>query len=217
MHPIVTGDGSPTLFSERYREAYHPKEGARAQAERLFVRLAGLWGQAEARVVEVGFGLGLNFLASLEAIRAEDGHLFFLGLEPEPVTPEVLAEVLALCRLAPDAHAPLLAAWERGRDFVVAGEGFLLEVRFARLEHTRLPKGWADAVYYDPFSPRANPQAWSLANLARARDGLRPGGVLLSYAVAGWVRRNLEALGFAVERVPGELGKRAWLRARRIS
>ncbi len=217
MHPVETADGSPTLYSERYREAYHPREGARAQAERLFVRLAGLSGRSEARVVEVGFGLGLNFLASLEAVRSEGGLLFFIGLEPEPVAPELLAEALARCRLAPDAHEPLLAAWERGRDFVVAGEGFVLELRFVRVEHARLPEGWADAVYYDPFSPRANPAAWSLAGLARAKDGLRPGGVLLSYAVAGWVRRNLEALGFAVERVPGELGKREWLRARRIS
>ncbi len=217
MRPIVTGDGSPTLVSERYREAYHPREGARAQAEALFVRLPEVAGRDEVRIVEVGFGLGLNFLASLEAVRSRGGLLFFIGLEPEPVPPEVLAEVLARCRLAPDVHEPLLSAWEQGRDFVVGGEGFVLELRFAPIEATRLPPNWADAVYYDPFSPRANPAAWALANLARARDGLRPGGVLVSYAVTGWVRRNLEALGFSVERVPGALGKRQWLRARRIS
>jgi len=121
VRPVETADGSPTLFSERYREAYHPREGARAQAERLFVRLTGLAGRDEARVVEVGFGLGLNFLASLEAVRSGGGVLLFIGLEPEPVAPGVLAEVLARCRLAPDAHEPLLAAWERGVDFVVAG------------------------------------------------------------------------------------------------
>ncbi len=215
MQLLLSGDGSPTLFSPRYGEAYHPREGARAQAERLFVRLSGIAHRPEPRVLEVGFGLGLNFFAGLAAVRERGGTLYYLGLEPEPVEPEVLEAVLRRCRLADDEADRLLLAWERRRDFVISGAGYLLAVRFAPLERAPLPRAWADAVFYDPFSPRANPAAWSLANLARAAGVLRPGGVLVSYAVAGWVRRNLKRLGFAVERVPGALGKREWLRARR--
>ncbi len=217
MQPTETADGSPTLRSLRYGELYHAREGGRSQAERLFVGLSGVAEREEARVLEVGFGVGLNFLATLEAIRKAGGTLYFIGLEPDPVPAEVLAKVFDRCRLVPEIHGRLLAAWERGRDFVLMGDGFVLKVRFAPVERVRLADNWADVVYYDPFSPRANPMAWSLANLARARDAMRRGGVLVSYAVAGWVRRNLRSLGFAVERVRGELGKRSWLRARRIS
>jgi len=217
VRPLWTSDGSPSAYSERYGERYHPLEGARRQAEELFVRLSGIEKRREARVVEVGFGLGINFLASVEAIRRRGGTLYFIGLEPEPLPVSVLDELLLACRLAPDARLAVLRAWEARRDFVVAGEGFLLKVQFAPIASAALPESWADAVYYDPFSPRANPEAWSPENLARAKRALVPGGVLVSYAVAGWVRRALKELGFAVEKVPGTMKKREWLRARRIS
>jgi len=216
VRPLWTADGSPSAYSERYREHYHPLEGARRQAEELFVRLSGIGERREARVVEVGFGLGINFLASVEALRRRGGTLYFIGLEPDPLPVHALDELLFACRLAPDARAAFLRAWEARRDFVVAGEGFLLEVLFLPLEAAPLPEAWADAVYFDPFSPRANPEAWSPENLARAKRTLRPGGVLVSYAVAGRVRRALLELGFAVEKVPGTMKKREWLKARRI-
>ena len=215
MRPLWTEDGSPSAYSERYGEYFHPLEGARRQAEELFVRLSGIGKRQEARVVEVGFGLGINFLASVEALRRRGGTLYFIGLEPEPLPASALDELLFGCRFAPDARQTLLHAWETRRDFVVAGEGFLLKVQFAPIASAVLPEGWADAVYYDPFSPRANPEAWRPENLARAKRALAPGGVLVSYAVAGWVRRALEELGFAVEKVPGTMKKREWLRARR--
>jgi len=214
---LTTGDGSPTLVSSRYRESYHPREGARTQAERLFVGLSGIDRLPEARVVEVGFGLGINFWASLHAVRSRGGVLFYLALEPEPVPVAVLDRVLTGCHLAAGEAERFLVAWERGLDFVLAGEGYLLEVRFVPVERAGLPLAWADAVYYDPFSPRANPAAWSLANLAKATRALSPGGVLVSYAVAGWVRRNLSRLGLVPDRVPAFGGKRQWLRARRAS
>ena len=210
-------DGSPTYFHPGYGEFYHSKNGARSQAEEVFVGLSGIAELPEPRVLEVGFGLGLNFLASLRAVRQRGGTLWFWGLEPDPVPVERLEEFLAHCRLAPEGLEGLLAAWERGQDFVVAGDGYVLKVCFRPVERFEPVEGWADAVYYDPFSPGANPAAWSRENLARVRVALRVGGVLVSYAVAGWVRRALSELGFKVEKVPGGLGKREWLRAVRIS
>ena len=215
MRPLWTEDGSASAYSERFNEAYHPLEGARRQAFELFVRLAEIDRLPEARVLEVGFGLGVNFLASVEAQRARGGTVYFLGLEPYPLPVAELDGILLFCRVAPDAKKAYLEAWERGRDFVVAGEGYVLKVLFSPIETAALPKNWADAVFYDPFSPKANPQAWAKENLARAREALRPGGVLVSYAVAGWVRQALKELGFSVEKVPGTMKKREWLRARR--
>jgi len=215
VRPLWTEDGSASAYSERFNEAYHPLEGARRQAFELFVRLAEIDRLPEARVLEVGFGLGVNFLASVEAQRARGGTVYFLGLEPYPLPVAELDGILLFCRLAPDAKKAYLEAWERGRDFVVAGEGYVLKVLFSPIETAALPKNWADAVFYDPFSPKANPQAWAKENLARAREALRPGGVLVSYAVAGWVRQALKELGFSVEKVPGTMKKREWLRARR--
>ena len=42
---------------------------------------------------------------------------------------------------------------------------------------------------------------------------LNPGGILVTYCAKGEVRRNMEAAGFSVERIPGPPGKREMLRA----
>ena len=42
-----------------------------------------------------------------------------------------------------------------------------------------------------------------------------PGGTFATYAAAGWVRRNLEAAGFLVERHKGFAGKRQMMAGQR--
>jgi len=209
---IQSGDGSPTLFSPAFGEAYHNQNGARGQAERLFVGRSGIQALKEARVLEVGFGLGLNFFAARRVLCDRGGRLFYLAYEPHPVPVSVLEAFVLACTLA---EPWLVEAWEAADGYVYEDHCGVLEVRFFPFERGRVPEGWADAVFFDPFSPRANPEAWSKANLRRAFVALRPGGVLVSYAVAGWVRRALAEVGFEVEKLPGELGKKAWLRARR--
>ena len=68
---------------------------------------------------------------------------------------------------------------------------------------------WATAVYLDPFSPKANPEAWSLPVLLKLRKSLKRGGRLATYSAQGAFRRALREAGFAVHRVPG-VGKREW-------
>jgi tRNA U34 5-methylaminomethyl-2-thiouridine-forming methyltransferase MnmC len=43
-------------------------------------------------------------------------------------------------------------------------------------------------------------------------DRTQPGGTFATYTAAGWVRRNLQAAGFDVEKVPGFGGKREMMR-----
>ena len=46
-------------------------------------------------------------------------------------------------------------------------------------------------------------------------SALIPGGILVTYAAKGSVRRAMQAVGFTVERLPGPPGKREMLRARK--
>ncbi len=217
MKLVWTGDGSPSLFHPRYRQTFHSHYGARSQAERVYLGLSGLAALPEAQVVEVGFGLGLNFLVTLERFLLRGANLRYLAFEPDPVHPEILDRYYGLVPTLPQVQDAIRAAWEAPEGFAIAGPGWSLEVRFVPFQPGTLPASWADAVYYDPFSPSANPDAWQKDLLAEARRGLRHGGVLVSYAVAGWVRRALAEVGFSVEKVPGGLGKREWLRAWNIS
>ncbi|MEO8184018.1 MAG: MnmC family methyltransferase [Deltaproteobacteria bacterium] len=56
----------------------------------------------------------------------------------------------------------------------------------------------ADIVFWDPFSPRANPELWTCAAFASARRGCRADATLHTYSGATSVRAALLLAGFAV-------------------
>lgn len=68
-----------------------------------------------------------------------------------------------------------------------------------------------DAWFLDGFAPSRNPDMWSAELMAEVFRLTVPGGRFGTYAAAGFVRRNLAAAGFVVERRPGFAGKREML------
>ena len=157
-----TDDGSLTVFDRDAGECFKSCHAARSEAEHVFFRPAvlehPLFGHRPLEVLELGFGLGTNYLhfrdqnfagcfRSVE--RDLSGVEFFLAAAPD----DSLAE---LVRNGEAAHGSMRAVLHRGDFFVelrkLIGAGYR-----------------ADAVLFDPFSPKANPGAWTgeLFSLAR--------------------------------------------------
>ena len=70
-----------------------------------------------------------------------------------------------------------------------------------------------DLIYYDAFGARAQPELWEARWFEKCAKMLNEGGVFVTYAAKGSVRRALEAANLWVERLPGPPGKREMLRA----
>lgn len=70
-----------------------------------------------------------------------------------------------------------------------------------------------DLVFYDAFGPRVQPNMWTREKLKVVYDALKVGGVLVTFCAQGQFRRNLKALGFHWESLPGPPGKREMTRA----
>ena len=70
-----------------------------------------------------------------------------------------------------------------------------------------------DVLFYDSFGYHAQPEMWDEKALAICFNMLKPEGVWVSYCAKGQVRRDLEKVGFSVERLEGPPGKREMLRA----
>ena len=227
--PLRTLDGSLTLASERYGETYRSRHGALAEARHVFLGASGveavLAARGSAAVLEVGFGTGLNFLVTACVAAAAGAALTYVAVERDPLPTARLrelryAELLAPCPLPGELIAGLegLGARPPAGTHRLAVGGARLEVVVADATEVvaDLPADAFDAVYLDPFSPRANPDAWEAALLARLVAALRPGGRLVSYSVSGEVRRRLAAAGARVAKVPGPPGgKRETLVAER--
>lgn len=206
MEPILTQDGTPTLFHPVYGEAYHPRQGALLQARRLYLEKTLTHLHPAPRVLEVGLGLLVNFRVTLESALRRGVRLRYLAVEREPLPPELLAQVRLPLSRAEEVFEELLRGWPGERFSGPWGE---LRVVFGDVRDAPLPRGWATAVYLDPFSPRVNPEPWSLSVLQRLRGALRLGGRLATYSAQGAFRLALKEAGFALHRVPG-VGKREW-------
>src|SRR6185369_13195633 len=107
---VFEDDGTPR--SRAYGDVYHPRSGALAQARHVFLAdgaLAERWrGRERFVVLETGFGLGNNFLATWAAWRDDAAHrrrLHYVSIDESPPTRAALAAIARDPALAPRAAA----------------------------------------------------------------------------------------------------------------
>ena len=214
QHAEVAWKDGATPVSTRFDDPYFSLVGGLAESRHVF--LAGNELPARLapgfRIAELGFGTGLNMLAT--ALAAEVGPVHFTSFEAYPMAAEDMARALAAFPEAQAVAGPLLAAWARGERRFALGV-LEVEVIVGDARQT-LPRwlGQADAWYLDGFSPAKNPELWGDELLAEVAAHTAPYGTAASYTAAGFVRRGLAAAGFAVERRAGFGAKRHMTLAR---
>lgn len=207
-----TADGSPTLFVPALDEHYHSVKGARTESQHVFISQGLCACRAAApRVLEVGFGTGLNALLTWAEADRAGRPVHYTTLERYPLPPSA---VRALDYADADRLLALHEApWERP---AVLSPCFTLLKRQADFTVLALPSAAFDVVYMDAFAPEKQPEMWSEDRLALLFRALAPGGLLTTYCAKGSVRRLLQHVGFITERLPGPPGgKREILRARK--
>ncbi len=228
--PITPGEiafaenGVPA--SPAYGDIYHSADGGLQQARNVFLQGCGLpqaWQDTTRFVVlETGFGLGLNFLATWQAYREQPGRcgrLHFISVEKHPLSKNTLARCHAawpeLSEFANQLReqSPLLVAGYHRLSF---DEGRVqLTVIFDDAEAAlKQLDANVDAIYLDGFSPAKNPDIWSPTLLSQLKRLSSPGARLATWCVAGAVRQALQEAGFSVERKPGFGHKKERLEAR---
>jgi tRNA 5-methylaminomethyl-2-thiouridine biosynthesis bifunctional protein len=219
-------DESGTPISSEYGDVYHSAASGPGQARHVFLQgndLPGRWAQANIfSIVETGFGLGLNFLATWQAWRQgpqRGARLHFVSIERHPFSAEHLAVLHARHAEFTPLSASLRAAWPAlvpGLHRLHFDDGQVtLTLAFADIA-TALPELCvsADAFYLDGFAPERNPDMWSAQNMKSLARLAKPGATLATWTIARPVRDALAAAGFVVDRRAGYGGKRDMLVAR---
>lgn len=215
-------DGVPR--SERFDDIYHTETGALAQSRHVFLGGCGLpeaWsGRLQWLILETGFGLGLNFLTTWQAWRADAERprmLHFVSVEAHPVGPEDLLRAAgAYPELRPLAEE-LAAQWHGllpGFHRLAFDEGrVLLTLCIGDVQPMlRAQRFAADSLFLDGFSPQQNPAMWSSDTLKAVSRFARQGTGLATWTFARAVRDALSQNGFQLERRPGLPPKRDCLR-----
>lgn len=212
-------DVEGTPHAPLFGDVYHPREGALQQAQHAFLAGNGLparWaGRQRFTILETGFGLGHNFVATWAAWRDDPARcerLCFVSIDKHPPAAADLARAHAgsplraladeLQRAWPPATPNLhVLDFEAGRVRLLLGLGDVA----ALLPELRLQ---ADAFFLDGFAPARNEAMWQPRVFKALARAAAPDATLATWSVARPVRDGLAAAGFDVQRAPGSGGKR---------
>lgn len=212
-----------TYFNETYGQAYHSKHGAVKESRLVFLQNSGVAGRLQAglatNLLEIGFGLGLNFLLTAQLACSKGTILRYSAFENQ------LIDASTFCALgygkvlqADDLAVELAQLLENTTGFETLSGTFQGVVQLNintgdASAATGIEKNGFHAVYLDAFSPDVNPELWTAVFLQSLFESLIPGGKLVTYCVKGSFRRTLQAIGFEVFKTPGPPGKREVLTA----
>ncbi|MFC0402456.1 bifunctional tRNA (5-methylaminomethyl-2-thiouridine)(34)-methyltransferase MnmD/FAD-dependent 5-carboxymethylaminomethyl-2-thiouridine(34) oxidoreductase MnmC [Paraburkholderia rhizosphaerae] len=221
---VFRTDGTP--YSALHDDIYHSAAGAFAQAGHVFLNgnaLPERWRRRRIfTILETGFGLGVNFLATWAQWRTDPARcerLHVVSIEKHPFSQADLrtahaaivadASIAALSRTLVNAWPMLVPGMHRlefegGRVTLTLVLGDALQ---------SLPSLWmrADAFYLDGFAPAKNPDLWSPEVFRSLTRIAADDATFATYSSAGDVKRALTQAGFEYTKVEGFGGKRAML------
>ncbi len=221
------------LFAPLYGDLYASRSGAWGQAQSVFVdgcELTSRWQDGRSiRVLETGFGLGINFLTTWASIKASNSsaRLHYVAIEKHPFTSQDLRTALeksssyvpaSLTPIMNELIQRLLVLWPPlipGFHCLSLDDQTTLTLVFGDVESV-LPSvhGRFDAFYLDGFAPDRNEVMWSLQTMQHLAGLAAEGAIASSWCVAGSVRRALHEVGFEVSKRAGFGSKRESLLAR---
>jgi queuine tRNA-ribosyltransferase len=203
---VLTSLGVPAVRDAETGEVMHPVIGPQVESERLYVAQSNLAARlAEPGpplvLLDVGLGAASNALAARRAaVNAPPGGrgLEIVSFEQDDGALALAVSVEGALRLGLDdgalGAARALLATGRHEEARVCWRlvpGDLLET----LPRERVQ---ADLVFWDPFSPKANPTLWTLRAFSAAHARSGPRCALFTYSTATATRSALLLAGYFV-------------------
>lgn len=211
---VTTSDGSQSLFVPELNEHYHSSHGAIQEALHVFIG-AGLGATTltEFSVMEVGFGTGLNALLSAHWAESEGRKIKYRGLEKYPVDQNTVEQLNYPDRVGMHSSKAVFSQMHRcpwEQENRLTPHFSLIKNQVDVLSFPQFDR--VDLVFFDAFGFRAQEEMWDQRVFEWLFSHLHSGGILVTYASKGEVRRRLTRVGFVVEKLPGPVGKREMVR-----
>lgn len=212
---ITTEDGSDSLYVPDLEETFHSQHGAIQESNHVFINNGLNFflknNQADhINILEFGFGTGLNALLTfLHCIGKV--NVSYTTLEKYPIELKTAVELNygSVLKEIEKFERIITCDWDSWQAISVEFNLRKVKIDFRDYEPSRM----FDLIYYDAFAPSKQPELWSIDILKQCYNHLNRNGVFVTYSAKGQLRRDLESLGFKVDRLPGPPGKFEMIRA----
>lgn len=224
ISPARLSWSAATPFSKEYEDIYFNPEQGREESEYVFLQgnqLANRFAQLHKNdfvIVETGFGTGLNFLLSCNCWNSHStgGQLHYFSVEKQPLKKTDIKKALATFPELGVFSTPLIkqypALYTGFHTLYFSSAKVRLTLLFgdANLMLSELDTE-VDAWFLDGFAPAKNPDMWNSQLFEHIGRLSHIGTTFATFTAAGFVRRGLQANGFAVKRCKGFGRKRDML------
>lgn len=213
---VNTKDGSKSVFSKKFDASFHSWYGAVTESKHVFIENGLVYkhmqGMNSIKILEIGYGTGLNAILSGVYALQNDVEVIYSGLDKYEFPNELVNELNYASFFDTSFvdfikginNVPYDAA-------VKIHNNFTLIKSLNSLKDTSLRQNY-DIIYFDAFSPRQVPYMWTVEVFKQMYEALNPGGILVTFCAQGQFKRDLKAAGFEVETLPGAPGKREMTR-----
>lgn len=212
---IITSDGSTTIRIDELDENYHSTHGAIQESMHIFiVNGISTISKSKIRVLEIGFGTGLNALLTEEFAKKNNIKVEYVGIEAYPISIGEKKQLNYCEKLSErsfeifdEIHSCL---WG---DLITINECFSLKKIEIKAEDLKLKNELFDIIYFDAFAPNVQESLWTTLIFQKMFNLLNNNGYLVTYCAKGQVKRDLKSVGFRVVSLPGPPGKREMTKA----
>lgn len=214
VKPILTADGSHTLYSEHHNAHYHSLNGAVQESQHIFIKNGyDSIDKNELRVLEVGFGTGLNAALTAYQSYSQKRITDYTGIDLYPIETETLLSLnysSFLQKEVGDIWRNIVTSKWNNQEKI--NDYFTLNKVNTDFIAMRFNSSY-DLIYFDAFAPDDQPDMWTPSIFQRLHNATTKNGILVTYCSKGIVKQALRDAGYTVTRLPGPPGKRHMIRA----
>lgn len=207
-NPQLTRDGSFTFFSTAFGESFHSGQGAKSEAFAKFARVTDLAGRSmrpTLRLLDVCYGLGYNSAAAIETIWKSNPQcnieLYALELDNTVAIGATTQALLDSWTLEVQGILKELATTQNVKRDYLTAHLWIGDAR-STIQILSAQGFQADAIFFDPFSPRKCPQLWTVEFFKAVSLCLAPDGILATYSRSASVRSAMRAVGLTIGSIP---------------
>src|SRR3989338_11640136 len=164
LKKVITRDQTETFLNEEVGESYHSYTGAVEEALKKYVIPCAIAERARSGtlvILDVCFGMGYNSAMAIEVALRENPRCIIevIGLENDPEIVKKIQEV--------DPPIPFFTHYKRLTPHSCEFREGTVHVKIllgdARERVKEVPSDSVDAIFFDPFSPKTQPEMWQEA------------------------------------------------------
>lgn len=206
---IVTADGSPSLFSQTFKEHYHCLQGAYNESQYKFIIPSELdkitaSNTHALHIIDVCCGMGYNLAGIIDTLTSHHYnrkiYIHSIDISCKPLNYAINHHTF-IQLYSKDTIEILrqLASSQSYQQKNITAELYLIDARefFLKKRHTLY-----DLVLFDPFSPAVAAELWSVDLIQLIAQSLKNGARWISYSTSAAYRTALIMCGLNVYSLP---------------